>query len=56
MRVELFTSDAAVHHITTLDDLNATKGSRGLKEVDTGIVFLCTVVSESSYLAGTPAG
>jgi len=54
--VELFTSDAAVHHITTLDDLNATKSSGGLKEVDTGIVFLCTIVSESSYLAGTPVG
>lgn len=54
--VELFTSDTAVHHITTLDDLNATKDRRGLKEVDTGIVFLCTIVSESSYLAGTPVG
>jgi hypothetical protein len=54
--VELFTSNAAVHHITTLDDLNTTKGSGGLKEVDTGIVFLCTIVSESSYLAGTPVG
>jgi len=54
--VELFTSDAAVHHITTLDDLNVTKSSGGLKEVDTGIVFLCTIVSESSYLAGTPVG
>lgn len=54
--VELFTSTGAVHHITTLTDLNNTKASGGLKEVDTGIVFLCTIVSESSYLAGTPLG
>lgn len=54
--VELFTSTGAVHHITTLTDLNHTKDSGGLKEVDTGIVFLCTIVSESSYLAGTPLG
>lgn len=54
--VELFTSPAAVHHITLLTDLNATKASGDLKEVDTGIVFLCAVVSESSYLAGTPVG
>lgn len=52
--VELFTSDAAVHHITLLSDLNATKASGGLMQVDTGIVFLCAVVSEKSYLAGTP--
>lgn len=54
--VELFTSTGAVHHITTLTDLNKTKDLGGLKEVDTGIVFLCTIVSESSYLAGTPVG
>lgn len=54
--VELFTSDPAVHHITTLDDLNKTKNSGALKEVDTGIVFLCTIVSESSYMAGAPVG
>jgi len=54
--VELFTSTAAVHHITLLSDLNSTKASGGLKEVDTGIVFLCAVVSESSYQAGTPVG
>ena len=54
--VELFTSTAAVHHITLLSDLNQTKASGGLKEVDTGIVFLCAVVSESSYMAGTPVG
>lgn len=54
--VELFTSTGAVHHVTTLTDLNNTKTTGGLKEVDTGIVFLCTIVSESSYLAGTPVG
>jgi hypothetical protein len=52
--VELFTSDAAVHHITTLTDLNDSKAAGKLKEVDTGIVFLCAVVSEKSYLAGAP--
>ena len=54
--VELFTSQAAVHHITLVSDLNASKAWGKLKEVDTGIVFLCAVVSESSYLAGTPVG
>jgi hypothetical protein len=54
--VELFTSTAAVHHITLLGDLNSTKSSGGLKEVDTGIVFLCAVVSENSYQAGNPVG
>lgn len=54
--VELFTSNAAVHHITLLTDLDKSKTSGGLKEVDTGIVFLCSIVSESSYLAGTPVG
>jgi len=54
--VELFTSTSAVHHITLLSDLDATKASGGLKEVDTGIVFLCAVVSPSSYWAGTPLG
>jgi len=54
--VELFTSTSAVHHITLLSDLNATKASGGLKEVDTGIVFLCSVVSASSYWSGAPLG
>ena len=53
--VELFTSSAAVTHITTLSELNAAKASGGLIQLDSGITFLCTVVSESSYLAGTPA-
>jgi hypothetical protein len=54
--VEMFTSDAAVRHITTLSDLNDAKRSHDLTEVDTGIVFLCSIVSQSSYLAGTPVG
>lgn len=52
--VELFTSRAAVTHITTLAQLQAAKGDGALQEVDTGIVFLCSIVSESAYLAGTP--
>jgi hypothetical protein len=54
--VELFTSDSAVRHITLLSDLNAAKAAGDVKEVDTGIVFLCSEVSQSSYLAGTPVG
>jgi hypothetical protein len=54
--VELFTSDAAVTHITTVDKVNSAKSAGQLKEVDTGIVFLCAVVSQSSYAAGTPVG
>ena len=54
--VELFTRPEAVRHITLLGDLNHAKSVGDLKEVDTGIVFLCTIVSESSYLAGTPVG
>jgi hypothetical protein len=54
--VELFTSDAAVRHITLLSDLDAAKTKNEVKEVDTGIVFLCAIVSQSSYQAGTPVG
>ncbi|HEX2648082.1 MAG TPA: hypothetical protein VHO95_12715, partial [Candidatus Dormibacteraeota bacterium] len=54
--VELFTSTGAVRHITLLSDLNAAKASGDVKEVDTGIVFLCSIVSESAYMAGTPLG
>jgi hypothetical protein len=54
--VELFTSNKAVRHITTLTDLNAAKQSGDLLEVDSGITFLCSVVSRAVYLAGTPAG
>jgi hypothetical protein len=54
--VELFTPDATVTHITTLAELTAARSSGALQEVDTGIVFLCSIVSESAYLAGTPLG
>ncbi len=53
--VELFTSTAAVHHITTLSDLQAAQAASQIQEVNTGIVFLCSVVSESAYMAGAPA-
>jgi len=53
--IELFTSNAAVTHITTLSALNAAKAAGGLSEIDTGIQFVCSVVSEHTYLAGTPA-
>ncbi len=52
--VELFTSSAAVTHITTLAQLQAAWASGALKEVDTGITFLGSIVSRQSYLAGTP--
>ncbi len=54
--VELFTKESAVRHITLLRDLDAAKAAGDVTEVDTGIVFLCSVVSEASYLAGTPVG
>lgn len=54
--MELFTRPSAVTHITTLAQLSTAKAEGGLKEVDTGIVFLCSIVSSSSYYAGTPAG
>jgi hypothetical protein len=52
--VELFTSKAAVTHITTLAQLKAAWASGAVIELDSGITFLCAVVSEHSYLAGTP--
>lgn len=54
--VELFTSREAVRHITLVGDLNAAKARRDMMEVDTGIVFLCAVVSQAAYMAGTPVG
>jgi hypothetical protein len=53
--IELFTSNAAVTHITTLSALNAAKAAGSLSEIDTGIQFVCSVVSEQAYLTGTPA-
>jgi hypothetical protein len=52
--VELFNSQSAVTHITTLAQLQAAWSSGGLKELDSGITFVCSVVSEHAYLAGTP--
>ncbi len=52
--VELWTSKDAVRHITLLSDLNTAKTRGDLKEIDTGIVFACSVVSESAYMAGAP--
>jgi hypothetical protein len=53
--VELFRSDAAVTHITTLAQLQAAWSSGAMQEVDTGITFVCSVVSRSAYMAGAPA-
>jgi hypothetical protein len=53
--VELFTSSAAVTHVTTLSQLQSEWASGGLREVDTGITFVCSVVSEHAYQAGSPA-
>jgi hypothetical protein len=53
--IELFTSSAAVTHITTLSGLEAAWSSGKILELDSGITFVCSVVSQSSYLAGTPA-
>lgn len=58
--VELFTSPSAVTHITTLAQLQhawatgailTTNSGMG---VDTGITFICGVVSQAAYAAGTP--
>ena len=54
--VELFTSQAAVTHITTLAGLQQAWSTGGLRQVDTGITFLCPIVSVNSYLLGTPVG
>lgn len=52
--VELFTSSAAVTHITTLAELRAAWASGGVLDLDSGITFVCAVVSEHTYMAGTP--
>jgi hypothetical protein len=54
--VELFTSSAAVTHITTLGGLQQAWTSGGLVELDSGITFGCSSVSESSYWKATPLG
>ena len=54
--VELFTSTAAVTHITTLAGLQAAWSSGGLEQVDSGITFLCPIVPASLYANGAPVG
>jgi hypothetical protein len=53
--IELFTSSTAVTHITTLSGLQAAWSSGSILELDSGITFVCAVVSQRTYLAGTPA-
>jgi hypothetical protein len=54
--IVLFTSQSAVTHITTLAQLQAEKASGGITELDSGITFVCSVVSSSAYQAGNPVG
>lgn len=52
--VELFKPGATVTHITTLSQLEAAWSAGSLLEIDTGIVFACSVVSAQAYMAGSP--
>ena len=58
--VELFTSKAAITHITTLAQLQAAWASDAIdptasgQGVDTGITFVSAVVSSATYQAGKP--
>jgi hypothetical protein len=54
--IELFTSGGAVSHITTLAELQSAWASGGVRQLDSGITFVCAVVSEHTYLAGNPVG
>jgi hypothetical protein len=60
--VEVFTPGATITHITTLAQLQTAWASGSIdatasgQGIDTGITFLCAVVSQSSYNAGTPVG
>jgi hypothetical protein len=60
VHVELFTSPAAVTHITTLAQLQAAWASGAVLAttsgmgVDTGITFICGIVSQSAYDHGSP--
>lgn len=54
--LELFTSQAAVTHITTEAQLEAAIEAGDIVEVDSGIEFLCSVVSSKAYWTGTPIG
>lgn len=53
--IELFNSTPAVHHITTLSQLQAAWTAGDLTQIDSGITFVCSVVSPQTYLAGTPS-
>jgi hypothetical protein len=53
--VELFRPGATVTHITTLPQLQKAWSEGAIQEVDTGITFVCSVVSRSAYMAGKPA-
>jgi len=53
--VELFTPGATVTHITTLAQLQNAWSSGAIQQIDTGITFVCSVVSHSAYSAGRPA-
>ena len=52
--VELFTPGSTVTHITTLAQLQHAWDTKSLMQLDTGIVFLCGIVSEKDYLQSTP--
>jgi hypothetical protein len=52
--IELFTSTAAVTHITTLSGLQAAWASGAVEEIDSGITFACPVVSAQAYNSGKP--
>lgn len=52
--IELFNSKAAVRHITTLSELRAAWSAGDLVQLDSGITFGCSVVSENTYLAARP--
>lgn len=51
--VELFRPGATVTHITTLGQLQVAWSSGAIQELDTGITFVCSVVSSSAYKAGS---
>lgn len=52
----LFTSREAVTHITTEAQLDAALDAGDVIEVDSGIEFLCSVVSSKAYWRGMPIG
>lgn len=54
--IELFTSDSAVHHVTTLGQLEAGWSSGSIAQVDTGITFACSVVSAQAYAQASAVG